>query len=274
MGIFSLGLLYAQIGINTKTPQGVFHMDPEGNTSGTANIKDDIIIASDGASGVNIALGGKPVIGASIALHSTNKGFVPNVVQLTSAIDVTTIPNPVIGMVVYNSSASGLYPDNTIPGCYMYNGIRWMRLQTNAYLGVSETRVLETPVTSSSSSTTAVTVAPLLDFGSITIFEDGVYAFSFNVAGTSSTGSLIDKITVGILYLYVLKKSVGESSFSLYQTIEVNPFLFPNGRAFTITSIAGMELKSKDELQIRTLHNNSYPSISYSKNTYMVYWKL
>ncbi|SHE40969.1 hypothetical protein SAMN05444362_101268 [Dysgonomonas macrotermitis] len=274
MGIFSFGLLYAQVGINTQTPQGIFHIDNKGDTSGTTNMKDDIVIASDGGSGVGMSIGGAPVTGASIALHSEAKGFVPNRVKLTSALDITTVPSPVEGMVVYNTLASGIYPDNTLPGYYSYNGSRWKRLRTAAYLGVSETRSLQASVTTVSSTTIAALDAPVLNFGGITIFEDGAYAFSFNIAGTSSTGALTDKITRGILYIHVLKKSVGESAFSVFQTIEVNPPLFPNGQSFTITAIAGMELKAEDELKFTARHYSTYPSITLTGNTYLVYWKL
>ena len=42
-----------QVGVNTDSPQGVFHVDPMGNTSGTTNISDDMIVTGDG----NIGLG-------------------------------------------------------------------------------------------------------------------------------------------------------------------------------------------------------------------------
>ncbi|SHG43800.1 hypothetical protein SAMN05444362_12810 [Dysgonomonas macrotermitis] len=270
LGVMSLK---AQVGINTQTPQGIFHLDALGETSGTTNMKDDIVIASDGGSGVTLSIGGASVTGTSISLHSSIKGFVPNRVKLTSALDVTTVPSPVEGMVVYNTTASGAYPNNTLPGYYLYNGSRWKRLRTAAYLGVSNTRSLQTSVTTAPS-TTAALDAPVLNFGGITIFEDGAYAFSFNIAGTSSTGDLADKITRGILYIDVLKKSVGESAFSVFQTIEINPALFPNGLSFTITGIAGMELKAEDELKFTARHYSTYPSITLTGNTYLEYWKL
>ncbi|SHG47069.1 hypothetical protein [Dysgonomonas macrotermitis] len=44
---------YAQIGINTNNPQGVLHIDPQGNTGGSTNYSDDIVIDTNG----NIGLG-------------------------------------------------------------------------------------------------------------------------------------------------------------------------------------------------------------------------
>lgn len=54
MGIFSLGLLNAQVGINTKTPLKVFHIDPKGdtNSTGTVGYTDDIVVTEKGYLGV------------------------------------------------------------------------------------------------------------------------------------------------------------------------------------------------------------------------------
>ncbi len=52
MGIFSIGIAYAQVGINTKTPQGIFHIDGKGNTNGTNNVSDDFVIDTNGNVGV------------------------------------------------------------------------------------------------------------------------------------------------------------------------------------------------------------------------------
>lgn len=49
-GMFSES--YAQIGVNTDTPQQLFHIDAQGNTSGTTNISDDIVVDSNGNMGI------------------------------------------------------------------------------------------------------------------------------------------------------------------------------------------------------------------------------
>lgn len=46
-------LCYSQVGINTKNPQGIFHVDPKGNTNGVNNVSDDLLIDSKG----NVGLG-------------------------------------------------------------------------------------------------------------------------------------------------------------------------------------------------------------------------
>lgn len=51
----SLTVNYAQTGIHTTTPQGVFHVDPMKNTIGQINISDDFVITSDGNVGIGTA---------------------------------------------------------------------------------------------------------------------------------------------------------------------------------------------------------------------------
>jgi hypothetical protein len=267
-------ILWAQVSINTRVPQGTFHLDAKGNTSGSINLKDDIIITTSASSGVNVSLGGLPIEGASIALQSANKGFLPNRVELMSSIDITTIPSPQEGMIVYNTKAAGTYPNNVLPGYYQFNGTKWIRLKTSGYLGVSETRLLKVDVTTVAT-TVDVLTAPILDFGDIEIFEDGAYAFSFNVSGTSSTGALSDNITRGIFYIHCLVKSVGSSNFRLVSTAEFDPPLFPNGQSFSITTIKGLELKAGDQLKFSTRYYAGYPSLKYKSNsTFLVYWQL
>lgn len=43
---------FAQVGINTTEPKGVFHVDAKGNTQGNTNISDDVIVDSNGNLGI------------------------------------------------------------------------------------------------------------------------------------------------------------------------------------------------------------------------------
>lgn len=45
-------LMIAQVGVNTDSPQGVFHVDPLNNTSGATNNMDDVIITAGGKMGI------------------------------------------------------------------------------------------------------------------------------------------------------------------------------------------------------------------------------
>lgn len=53
-GLIYLIPLSSQVGINTRFPQGVFHVDPKGDTnaSGTAGLADDVIVTKGGALGI------------------------------------------------------------------------------------------------------------------------------------------------------------------------------------------------------------------------------
>lgn len=54
MGVFSFGLLTAQVGINTQNPLGVFHLDGKNNTpvGGASNVIDDVVITDAGNVGI------------------------------------------------------------------------------------------------------------------------------------------------------------------------------------------------------------------------------
>ncbi|QIK55130.1 hypothetical protein G7051_12575 [Dysgonomonas sp. HDW5B] len=49
--VYAFGLK-SQVGVNTKSPQGVFHIDPKGDTAGAINSLDDFIITSEGRVGI------------------------------------------------------------------------------------------------------------------------------------------------------------------------------------------------------------------------------
>lgn len=71
LAIMQVGLViqsYAQIGINTDTPQQLFHIDAQRNTSGTSNISDDVVIDNNGNIGVGTT---SPTAKLHIATSST-----------------------------------------------------------------------------------------------------------------------------------------------------------------------------------------------------------
>lgn len=59
MGIFFIGTIHAQVGINTLNPYGIFHIDPLANTGGTAaapvNDTDDVTVNAKGYMGIGTA---------------------------------------------------------------------------------------------------------------------------------------------------------------------------------------------------------------------------
>ena len=82
-----------------------------------------------------------PDASAKLHVEATNKGFLPPRVSLTSTTDVTTIPTPAAGLLVYNTATAGSSPNNVTPGYYYYTGTSWSRLSTAASLdGLSDAK--------------------------------------------------------------------------------------------------------------------------------------
>ncbi len=48
----TVGFCFSQTGINTKTPQGAFHIDAKGDTNGSSNTSDDVVVDSNGNIGI------------------------------------------------------------------------------------------------------------------------------------------------------------------------------------------------------------------------------
>lgn len=61
-----------------------------------------------------------PHASAKLDVSSSNKGFLPPRVTLTSATDASTISSPAEGLLVYNLGSSGLQA-----GYYYWSGANW-----------------------------------------------------------------------------------------------------------------------------------------------------
>ena len=68
-----------------------------------------------------------PHTSAKLEVNSTNKGFLPPRVTLTSVTDAATIPSPATGLLVYNVGSAGLQA-----GYYYWNGSSWSTIATAA----------------------------------------------------------------------------------------------------------------------------------------------
>lgn len=71
-----------------------------------------------------------PNASARLDVSATNKGFLPPRVTLTSLTDVSTIPNPAEGLLVYNLGSVGLQA-----GYYYWNGANWATIATATSAG-------------------------------------------------------------------------------------------------------------------------------------------
>ena len=71
-----------------------------------------------------------PNASAKLDVYSTNKGFLPPRVTLTSATDATTIASPAEGLLVYNLGSTGLQA-----GYYYWNNANWATIATATSAG-------------------------------------------------------------------------------------------------------------------------------------------
>jgi hypothetical protein len=77
--------------------------------------------------GIN-STGATPNAAAMLDIVASDKGMLIPRVNLTSTLDITTIPSPVNSLLVYNQNAAGVVPNNVVAGFYYWNGTSWTRL--------------------------------------------------------------------------------------------------------------------------------------------------
>jgi len=65
---------------------------------------------------------------AMLEISTTDKGFLPPRIALTGTTDVLTIPSPVAGLMIYNTSTTGSSSNSVTPGFYYYDGSKWQRI--------------------------------------------------------------------------------------------------------------------------------------------------
>lgn len=280
----------AQVGINTNNIQGVFHIDTRGNNpqSGVplaTELTDDVVVDKNTVSGLNLSIGGKIATNSSaqMALLETNKAILLNRVALNSLKDITTIPNPPTGTLVYNTATSGVYPDNIIPGYYYFNGIVWYKWQYGQIDSeLSQCDLLSNCISNSVPSfagASSATQSTLADFGTIKIKEKGTYIFSLRLYGiptANSSGSTPSAFVRTIYYFYMMK-----NVSTKVNAIEINTTTFGGTAANTHTATLQAVLDKDDVISFRLGHySNTYgwqlvanPVLRANK-TSLIYWKI
>lgn len=128
---------------------------------------------------------------AKLEVNATNKGFLPPRVTLASVTDVSTIPSPATGLLVYNIGSVGLQA-----GYYYWNGANWATIATAALAGNA---VVASDLVKLYHEAYAITAgkASSSDGYSFTVPASGRYEFNFNCTGWNSNGSKI-KLTFNI----------------------------------------------------------------------------
>ena len=69
--------------------------------------------------------GSLPDSSAILDVKSTDKGFLA---PRMTAIQMQAIVRPATGLIVFNTTAEGVYPDNFVPGYYYWDGTKWVSL--------------------------------------------------------------------------------------------------------------------------------------------------
>jgi hypothetical protein len=136
---------------------------------------------------------------AALEMNEKSKGFKAPSISLTSNTDVATINSPAIGLLIYNTTTTGSFPNNIEPGYYFFNGTKWEPLshqsslniitETNAYT-LNNSDYNNVVIINSSSNTTVTVPSSLatgfkcrilsIGNGNVTIVGSGVTISSAN----------------------------------------------------------------------------------------------
>ena len=120
-----------------------------------------------------------PNASAKLDVFSTNKGFLPPRVILTSATDATTIASPAEGLLVYNSGSTGLQA-----GYYYWNATSWATIATatSAGNGVTSMDMVKLYGKAYSAATADSTIANASGYKFL-VPVSGRYLFDFSSTG-------------------------------------------------------------------------------------------
>jgi hypothetical protein len=121
-----------------------------------------------------------PNASAKLDVYSTNKGFLPPRVTLTSVTDVTTIASPAEGLLIYNLGSVGLQA-----GYYYWNGANWATIATATSAGNGVTASNLVNLYAKAYSIAAGDIANSSGY-SFTVPVSGRYLFDFSCTGFSN----------------------------------------------------------------------------------------
>lgn len=116
----------AQVGVNTQNPQGIFHIDGKGDTNGSANLTDDVIVTPDG----NIGIGtNSPTTKLDIRTTTATKGF--------RLVDGTQGNGKVLLSNISGSASWGNLSPGAVSGVKATANITLSKAPTYKYLGMN-----------------------------------------------------------------------------------------------------------------------------------------
>ena len=85
----------------------------------------------------NVAINGSgalPDASAMLDIAANDKGLLVPRIALTAANVAAPIVSPTVSLLVYNTATAGVSPNNVIPGYYYWDGAKWVRLFSGAWL--------------------------------------------------------------------------------------------------------------------------------------------
>ena len=210
---------------------------------------------------------------AQLELADSNKAFLPNRVALKSSTDVTTVPNPVEGMIVYNTNATTGMP----VGLSYYNGQQWSKVVTKLPESSINLLDLQNTCTSTAYIATQTQLGAIINVGSIKIPEDGSYAFAFRLYGSLKTKPPVGNMI--FYYIALLANGVLQDTAEM----DIIPGSNDNANFLSYSVTLGASLKAGDVVTFRLSHNPAsnfpwaliaQPGQKRADRTSMVWWKL
>ncbi|MFR9165932.1 MAG: hypothetical protein ACLVKO_06845 [Dysgonomonas sp.] len=243
-------------------------------------------IIPDDNSGIQLEMGGE------------NSAFLPNRIALKSLDDLTTIPNPVDGMLIYNTTDNSAL--DLHPGIYYFGEGKWVSVFTSEVVSTIEYRDLSGNFSPNNTDTkaherpdNATTLSwkdpnnPTLAASSyIEIPEDGSYAFSFRLYGSHVTNGPLREV----FYLWALRNNSTLAADRL-DVAELNiPLAYEattNKRNLSYTVTLTAICRKGEKIYFRVGIPNNYPACTLIGNpktstsqdpvpnrTSMIFWKL
>lgn len=175
----------------------------------------------------------QPNSSAMLDVKSTNKGFLPPRVSLTSTADVTTVASPANGLLVYNTNTS--ITNGTGIGLYYYNGTRWVPCgQDNTIVIQGTWNIRNHEQELYSTNTMSSKVILLLTNSTLAFNSNGIYTSVYE-GQTPQNGSwelissnylVLDKNTSDERYYHIL--SIDNKSLILRGPFKNNGAIVPN----------------------------------------------
>ena len=129
---------------------------------------------------------------AKLDVSSTNKGFLPPRVTLTSTTDIITIPNPATALLVYNTGSNV----NLSAGYYYWKGTNWERISSNGTILASNAVIVSATGTAPTSGTRTIDKTFAVDNGATKTIT---LQLGFEAGGAGS-GDYLISLPAGITF--------------------------------------------------------------------------